>query len=75
MAIADLRAPAKKGGEVQAVSMELGGFEPPTSWVRESHPICRHSADRSKLEQPRKWAGICGDMRGFGHFWREVPEI
>ena len=50
--------------------VELGGFEPPTSWVRSSPIEGLLSSD------PRaEYARICGDVIRVGNFWREVPEI
>ena len=53
--------------------MELGGFEPPTSWViqggrraesRQNMPICRTFLMTLERLQKVRYAGICTDMRG-----------
>jgi len=53
--------------------MELGGFEPPTSWVRFTPLVIRlplESAWEVGLRRLRfaadqvRYAGICGDYRG-----------
>jgi hypothetical protein len=69
-------------------SMELGGFEPPTSWERSG--VAAKVASASKrlfagnfiplAEQLSKdvrfgYARICGDVIRVGNFWRQVPEI
>jgi len=53
--------------------MELGGFEPPTSWVRCENPtISSVFVVMFKAGATGEGAGIRGDMKGFGHFPREV---
>ncbi len=66
-------------------AMELGGFEPPTSWVRSTNAAfpgrCRIRLNsRGFANCPGQspglgYAVICGDMRGVTHFWREVGEM
>jgi hypothetical protein len=60
--------------------VELGGFEPPTSWVRyREREVVRTRSFAAFSENLRKaagvkYAGIRTDMRGARHYWRKVPE-
>lgn len=70
--------------------MEFGGFEPPTSLgAIQRGEISAVTSEVAHLQggssqTPRPlcvsayccgYAGICSDMQGVGHSWREVPEI
>lgn len=68
----------RKRPHVQATPpMELGVFEPPTSWVRcrQNMLTCSTFLMACKRLQKTKYAGICTDMRRVRRFWRKVPEI
>ena len=71
--------------EPEITSKRLMGFEPttfcmaitPAIWrVQHQNPlICRRFSGGVIGARRRQYAWMCADMRRFGHFWPEVPEI
>jgi hypothetical protein len=68
------------GSSTGVWAMELGGLEPPTSWVRSKalcvneprgkRAICSGFLLSNSQAQRSEWSRIAGDTRGFRHSWR-----